>query len=591
MVAALSHDSASSIPAASNDPSAAIKADCSSVFHKDFARGATEKSAPAQPNGASSSLNDGTSCHLQLATAYTAKPDWLGVFAILLLASYVVFSLVFCSWLSLVMNASLAAALCYVAPTATGITKSSLRLKASSLVNELAMEKCRVGALSTEISRKDSTISGLSQKVVKQGKLLMESSELVKDLEKQLEFVDETLLRARLAALVHVVAVKSGLNLEFKGIVGKGGFSHTVLATMATPTSKTKTEVVLKIANGTKERRAVKEEASKLAFLNSLPGSDKHVIKLVHDKCVQFRYSGDAATGAKASESLYAVIIIEKAGADLAKHFDDNVLTSPRPYLGCGVNSGSLSAPDDAPSRLLQVATLFRSWDSTLAWLHSHGIAHLDIKPANAVIMTTGAASMLPADAKAGSKAMQLVPAPAEVKLIDFAGMCLPDTARAPTSILSTGPTDAAPCWNLDDGRHGTVHVTEKFMQPEQFRPGATAEDGDDETWLVDCTYDRWSLGMSMLTLICPQGSSCPAEEDGPEASELSPILNLLSSRTCSPEELGQLVSARLSSGILARDLRQSVAAQARGINDGFLVDYITRIVERNLSQGMGLMR
>lgn len=275
--------------------------------------------------------------------------------------------------------------------------------------------------------------------------------ELVAVQEKELQrlrerYTDAEWHRAGLAAMVSNLGRELGRDLLFVKEAGQGAFADVVIVR----DKLTSCEFAVKLSRTSKDRELLKRESAVLQYLNTKSGSSSHIIQLVHPYTefdVVLDTSGPTTTGA---------LILEKADCDLFA-FVASQLTD---YNGMRIMQPS-------PGRLLTVRMAFERWEESVAWLHSNGVLHLDIKAENAV-MKSGA-----------------------VKLIDLTGIVTRSHIPTPTEHL---PNEALRwCTRSLDEQEIPYIPTHAYRQPEELSPGRS---------LVDYSTDWWSLGVSKLGLL-----------------------------------------------------------------------------------------
>lgn len=192
----------------------------------------------------------------------------------------------------------------------------------------------------------------------------------------------------------------------------------------------------------------LRRESDSLAFLNALPGGDRHVVRLVEPYAEFTINLGDGQT------QTIGAIIIEKGSWNMGTYVKSN--------LSKGTKEG-----------LALAATAVKAWEDSVKWLHSHGILHLDIKADNAIWFEDGS-----------------------VKLIDVAGMLTRGNISADSSNLDSMDL----VWDTADlEEQGVTFVsTVTYRQPVNLGPGRR---------FLDYSADWWSMGVSKMEVLGAQPS------------------------------------------------------------------------------------
>jgi len=271
--------------------------------------------------------------------------------------------------------------------------------------------------------------------------------------------------RARLSAMVYRLGAVLGQPLEMLSLVATSGFGEIVTAKHFALG-----EVIVKFSqqrawrcwsgNAGENLALLKRESDCLAYLNTLEGSDRHVVRLIEPYC-EF----DVSLGEGQPERIGA-LIMERGSWNLGT------------YVKARLSEGSEAG-------LAAAATTIQAWEDSVKWLHSHGVLHLDIKADNAVCFEGGA-----------------------VKLIDVAGM-LTRTNISDEASSALESTDLV--WDTADlEEQGMTFVsTITYRQPVNLGPGRR---------YLDYSADWWSMGVSKMEVL---GAQPAFFENGEETAKL----------------------------------------------------------------------
>lgn len=260
---------------------------------------------------------------------------------------------------------------------------------------------------------------------------------------------DEDATTRRLSKLLARLSSELGAELTFGRVVATSTFGDIVTATTASGEKaivKFSQHQVWSTWDGNRgdNLEMLRKESRSLEYLNTLPGSERHVVRLIHPIC-EFE-----AEDKEGKEVKMGAIVMEKGSWDVGN------------YVKSKLAEGTKAARVEA-------AHAFTAWEDSIGWLHSHGILHLDIKANNAVGFEDGS-----------------------VKLIDFAGMLTrADMAGDPAEIAALHNKDLT--WNREElKRRGTTFVSAGFYrQPAKVRQG-----------VLDYSADWWSMAISKMELL-----------------------------------------------------------------------------------------
>jgi len=351
-----------------------------------------------------------------------------------------------------------------------------------------------IGAASAEVAELRAALTEMEAKLAvaskdaahAKQKAAMETASLEDELARvrgELIASDGSATRARLAAMVYKLSAALGEQLEPSALVATSGFAHIVAATAADGH-----EVIVKFSSGDDNMALLRRESDNFAALNDLPGSDAHVVRLLHP---------------------YTEVSVSLGGGEPASVAGAIVLEKGDWNLGGFVRS---RLADARPASLAAVGASLAAWEESIAWLHSHGVLHLDIKADNAILFESSGA----------------------VKLIDVAGMLTREEASGEDS-ASMDSADLS--WDTADLEDmGITYVsTITYRAPLDLGPARR---------FLDYSADWWSMGVSKLEVL---GALPAAFIDGEQTTRV--VLKAMQS-----SELEEALRARMAAVLMEPD-------------------------------------
>lgn len=260
---------------------------------------------------------------------------------------------------------------------------------------------------------------------------------------------DEEATEVRLTRLLARLSAELGAELTFGRVVATSTFGDIVTARTATGE-----EAIVKFSqhqvwstwdgNTGDNLEMLRKESRSLSYLNSLPGAERHVVRLIHPICEFEAHNKDS------QPVRMGAIVMEKGTWDVGNYVKAKLA-------------------ENTKVARVEAAHAFTAWEDSIGWLHSHGILHLDIKANNAVGFEDGS-----------------------VKLIDFAGMLTrEDMAGDPAEVAALHNKDLT--WSREEmQRRGITFVSAGFYrQPAKVRQG-----------VLDYSADWWSMAISKMELL-----------------------------------------------------------------------------------------
>eukprot|EP00873_Tetraselmis_striata_P004505 jgi/Tetstr1/424769/TSEL_015286.t1 len=304
------------------------------------------------------------------------------------------------------------------------------------------------------------------------------------EMEAKLAVASKDAAHAKQKAAMETASLEDELaRLEPSALVATSGFAHIVAATAADGH-----EVIVKFSSGDDNMALLRRESDNFAALNDLPGSDAHVVRLLHP---------------------YTEVSVSLGGGEPASVAGAIVLEKGDWNLGGFVRS---RLADARPASLAAVGASLAAWEESIAWLHSHGVLHLDIKADNAILFESSGA----------------------VKLIDVAGMLTREEASGEDS-ASMDSADLS--WDTADLEDmGITYVsTITYRAPLDLGPARR---------FLDYSADWWSMGVSKLEVL---GALPAAFIDGEQTTRV--VLKAMQS-----SELEEALRARMAAVLMEPD-------------------------------------